>query len=304
MNRLYIIGNGFDRYHELPTGYCDFHEYVENNLPDLENDMEEYFQLRKDDNNLWSDFEKDLSTFNYKTFFKDNKYFDCLDDKFKQSQINCLEDDIKQETEELIERIKEGFENWISNIELENIKEKLELEKESFFLNFNYTLTLEKVYNIPIKNIFHIHGDIENNEGFLIFGHNKTLRKENEIDKNNNSKRTQFSDSENSAKYPFYKFQKPVNDIIKNNNNYFKRLGKIKEIIILGHSLNSIDIPYLKKIKKYTPNTIWKVSYYNEDEKQMHLKALQGIGMNKSDIIFFKMDQIKAQNPRSAESPA
>ncbi len=182
MTKLYIIGNGFDKYHKLPTGYDDFHKFVMDKHTDIENNFEEYFQLRTNKDGLWSDFESDLGTFNWKSFFVEKNHLDVGDESFRPSFVFGLEDDLKQETDELIEKIRDAFENWLNQICLESIDKKLDLEEESIFLNFNCTLTLEEVYKIPKEKIFHIHGDVENDQGCLIFGHNQKLTEEPELD--------------------------------------------------------------------------------------------------------------------------
>lgn len=289
--KLYIIGNGFDKYHKLPTGYNDFHRFVINNHTDIENIFEEYFQLRTNKDSLWSDFESDLSTFNWKSFYDKKNHLDVRDENFRSSLVFGLEDYVEQETDKLIEKIRNAFENWLNQISLESIDKKLDMEGEAIFLNFNYTLTLEKVYNIPSEKIFHIHGDVENNKDSLIFGHNKELTKIPELNENGDSNRTIFTDSENASKFPFYAFQKPVNEIISENNNYFENIRTIEKIIILGHSLNSIDISYFKEIIKQTKNTtIWKVSFHEDKEKEMHLKTLQRIGIENNRIELFRMN--------------
>ncbi len=99
-----------------------------------------------------------------------------------------------------------------------------------------------------------------------------------------------FTDSENAAKHSFYAFQKPVGDIITENKSFFESIRNINEIIILGHSLNPVDIPYFEEIKKQTINTPkWNVSFYKEEEKETHLKTLQEIGVAKGGIEFFNM---------------
>ena len=40
MSTLYIIGNGFDHFNGLKTNYADFHNFVIQNYPDLENTIE------------------------------------------------------------------------------------------------------------------------------------------------------------------------------------------------------------------------------------------------------------------------
>lgn len=294
MPKLYIIGNGFDKYHNLPTGYDCFHKFVLDNHPDLEDYFDEYFQLRTNKYCLWSDFESDLGTFNWKSFFDEKNQLDVQSDNFRSSFVFGLEDDLEQEADELIEEIRVAFENWLSDISLESINRELHLEEESIFLTFNYTLTLEEVYKIPSKNILHIHGDVENNNGCLIFGHNVNLKAEPELDKNGDSNRTMFTDSENAAKYPFYAFEKPVLDTITKNKRFFEEIRNINEIIVLGHSLNPIDMPYFEEIKKKAKNTPkWRVSFHNGAEKNTHLEALLEIGVMKSSVKFFKMEELK-----------
>ncbi len=162
-------------------------------------------------------------------------------------------------------------------------------EKDANFLSFNYTLTLEKVYQIPPSKIFHIHGDTEKEKGNLIFGHNKTIEEEPELDENGDSNRTPFSDSENIAKYPFNALYKPVDGIIEENQLYFEKLKNVKSIFVLGHGLDVIDIPYFKEILKHTKNAVWNISYHKQNEKEGHLITLQNIGINKISIKMFQM---------------
>lgn len=293
MTILYIIGNGFDKFHKLPTGYDDFNNYIINNTL-IENIFEEYFQLRTNENGLWSDFENDLGTFNWRSFIDGNDNIDVQDENFRPSFTYGLEDDIQQKVDELVDGIKEEFENWLNQINIETVDKKFDFEEESIFLNFNYTLILEEVYKVPSEKIFHIHGDIENGQG-LIFGHNKELSNIPEIDENGDINRTMFTDSENVSKYPFYAFQKPVTEIIAENKIFFDNLKIIEEIIILGHSLNTIDIPYFEEIKRQTKDSIkWNVSIYKDEEKKQHLDALKGIGIEERNINLFRMEKLKA----------
>ena len=291
MTKLYIIGNGFDKHHKLPTNYYDFHQFVITNYSDVENLFEEYFQLRINENNLWSDFENDLESFKWNDFYAEKNHINLFNENFKPSLIYDLEDNLKQETDELVHEIKLAFGNWLNQINLKTVNKSIEIEKEAFFLNFNYTFTLEEIYKIPSELIYHIHGDIKNNLDSLIFGHNKELNGIPEFSKNGYSNRTLFTDSENMAKYPFYAFQKPVNEIIYKNKNYFKSIKNVNEIIVLGHSLNSIDIPYFIEIMKYVKNNaIWKVSFYNEEEKKSHQTTLEKIGIEKCNIKLINLN--------------
>jgi len=177
----------------------------------------------------------------------------------------------------------------VNQIDLKSTSKKIVFEEEVIFLNFNYTLTLKEVYKIPYGMVFHIHGDVENNQGPLIFGHNEELTEMPEMDENGDSNGTMFTDSENVSKYPFYAFKKPVTEIISENKKFFENINSIEEVIILGHSFNTIDIPYFEEIVKKTKiTTRWKVSYYKEEDKELHLGTLQEIEI--CNIELFNMN--------------
>ena len=285
MNTLYIIGNGFDRKHDLPTQFEDFHKYVMENRKELERDFEEYFRLGKSEEHLWTNFEKDLETFDWKSFYHAHCNIDINEDSFKPSLFYSLEDDLKEQTDRLTDSIREAFESWIENIDIESVNCILTIEDNSFFITFNYTLLLERVYKIPNDRILHIHGDIEYQQNDkLIFGHNSILEEEPELDENGDSNRTISSGSESASKYPFYALQKPVKEIIEENKKQFECLSTIKKVIVLGHSLNKIDIPYFKEIIGNTNDVKYEVSYHTDWEKENHPLTLQGIGIDKNNI--------------------
>ncbi len=295
MKTLFIIGNGFDIHHDLPTRYSDYHKYIISQDTYLENIFEDFFEFKTDSNYLWSDFERDLGTFNWRSFFNDNCHLDILHDKFKPSEAFNLEDDLLLESKAIKRKIKSSFANWIECVNLEETERKLKIPTDSLFLNFNYTLTLESVYNIPSDQVIHIHGDIETNNEDLIFGHAKQLVEEPELDEYGDSNRTLFTDSENAAKYLFYTFHKHVNTIISEKTNFFSDLMQIKEIVVLGHSLSKIDEPYFKEIYNFVGDAFWHISYYGSEEEKRHIHKLQKIGIEKNKIRTFQMNELNIQ---------
>lgn len=289
MDTLYIIGNGFDLHHDLPTRYCNFHNFVSKNYPDLENELEEYFTLKTGEKYLWTNFEGDLGTFDYQAFFANNNNLDIHNDSFRPSYSFALEDELTEQSELLRSEIKKVFQEWLESIDLSTISSRFTFKQNSTFITFNYTHILEEVYKIDSNRILHIHGDIVNTPEELIFGHNLTLEEIPELDENGDSSRTLFTDSENSAKSLFYDFQKPVDAIISNNCDAFASVSKVHNIFIIGHSLNPIDIPYFKLIFENSPNSKWTVSYHLENEKIEHLNTLVQLGIPSTRITFFKL---------------
>lgn len=286
MKTLYIIGNGFDLWHGLPTRYQDFSKYT------LDNEIyfDEYFNFKSNENYLWTDFENDLSTFDFEGFYKENNNVDIMDDDFRPSMMFCVEDDITEQSNQLVETINNTFYDWINEIELDRVKKKYDFRSNSFFISFNYTSVLTDIYNIKNDNIFYIHGNVDNYDE-LIIGHNKSLEVEPEVDEEGNGNRTILSDSESAARIPYGSFIKPVNDIIQSNEVIFNKLLSVNNVVVLGHSLNKIDLPYFEKINQITKKPLWQVSYYNDSDKQNHISALTDIGIDSSSYSLFRLSE-------------
>lgn len=169
---LFIIGNGFDLYHELRTGYSDFKSFISNSS---RTDFNQLFNrlnslIGKDSNELWSDFEKQLF---YLRFFYNKKYH--IDNTWEI-------DELKQKLNELLfiaENLMYSFSAWTYFIYYSNfqkLKDPFLLDlfatNKKFFINFNYTKTLEYVYKIDDSNILHIHG-----KGLSIYDNIGLIRK-------------------------------------------------------------------------------------------------------------------------------
>lgn len=95
----------------------------------------------------------------------------------------------------------------------------------------------------------------------------------------------------------FQNTHKPIEKIIENNNDYFKSLSDIKEIHIIGHSLNEIDLPYFKEIVNNVPNNVeWYLFFKDKDDywKNMKVKrnVLQSIGIDFRRISFKLIEDI------------
>ncbi len=176
---LYVIGNGFDQRHGLKSSYGEYHEYVHNNTPNVEDFLYQYFFLKeklyiKDEKYYWCNFENDLASFDAEQFYSDydNVSEGTGDQENPQrSDYYGVEDEMKEESENRYSDIKQSFWNWIEEISKTEIEPKnMHFEKDAIFLSFNYTPTLENVYDI--SSVLHIHGYIgDSNEEKLVFGH-------------------------------------------------------------------------------------------------------------------------------------
>lgn len=285
MKALYIIGNGFDLHHGLPTSYICFRDHSRDRLECLE----EFFYFDLDDDRMWHNFEEQMGSFDHGIFYDHH----CLNDQAESwGEAAGVADAIEEETDQLVSSIKEAFEGWIETIELESTCRMMDLPHDGIYLSFNYTGVLQQVYGIPGTQILHIHGSIEGGHS-LIFGHGQPdLPSEPELDEFGDSNRHMYSDAEAAAKYPHHAFKKQVAEIINENQAWFDELQSVTAIVVLGHSLNDIDLPYFREIAKRAPAAGWVVTYYSDGDQVRHQEQLEKAGVEASLVSHCKMGDV------------
>ncbi len=289
MKKLFIIGNGFDLHHGIKCSYDDYKTYLEQHdlnwiveffercffaidLP------EEYTKIHKGLDACGHDRDKYARTLaeNYAFLPTLNTW------RFIEVILGCINgipDDLASDSENFANTITAKISDWMSE-ELGNITTtpKMILPKEDCtYLTFNYTDTLEKIYNIPSDIVKHIHNKIGEK---LIFGHanyeaiQDTMQSisvpytgDPAIDSVLQNTATTFNTNKYMEKY-FKACLKDVNQIAQINKAYFQALAGLKQIYVLGHSLSSVDYVYFNEIDKIAPNAKWFICYYNESSKE------------------------------------
>ena len=282
MNNLFVFGNGFDLEHNLKTSYKDFKYFlIKNYKIDLNDEfdfilpsyatnyrrLEEYdekefanlfLHLINDcsfDIEKWKDFEECLGKIDwYKIFENDYPLIDIEDEysfrdrvDFCESKANSL-----QESSHILKTL---FYRWILFVETElnDLKSNEIIKKfknyfdnNDYFLSFNYTSTLEKLYNI--NNVCHIHGSI-NQYNKLIVGHG--------FSEYTNYHYDEFFDEANiSIETIFNDFKKDTCLCYKEHIDFFNNLKNISDIYFYGFSFSNVDMFYIKKIKSIVNDSV------------------------------------------------
>jgi len=187
--------------------------------------------------------------------------------------------------------VRSGFEEWIASLKISEVKKRYNLDRSALYLTFNYTDVLEKIYNIPVLNILHIHNKVGEE---LIFGHGKNLDEFNvekalygdenaflSYDEDGNVESNavgheQFA--ENAVRAFYEKMRKPTDQILENQTSFFSRLSNIEEVVVIGHSYNDIDLPYFIKIAQSTNNNIkWTLSYFYDNDRNSAENIMNGL---------------------------
>lgn len=309
--KLFVIGNGFDRGHDIPCLYSDFYNYLNENRDDILEIMEKFYSIEKD-SDLWSDFEKSLE--------KDINY-DSLSEIIGENTPNLASDDfhkelsdaqiyVEQECDELLENIRSGFEEWIESLDVLQVSKKYKLDMSAYFITFNYTDVLERIYKIPVSNILHIHNKVGEE---LIFGHGKKsedfdVKEALYGDENAYLSKDEYGNIESSEigherfaedeVRAFYdKMRKHTEEVIQNNSDFFNNLSTIEEVFVLGHSYNEIDLPYFRKIaESINDNAKWVLCYYSDEDKENAKKLMEEIKVTENLQEYKHCDELRIED--------
>lgn len=285
MSNLFIIGNGFDLAHGLPTSYADFRKYLENaykikagslEQPSLtlaldhhgyehsESDVASFlFNLveatTRNNDGEWADFEEALGEFC--TVFEDHHLTDLeVTDNEGDVDFSKTERNKEDMCSDLYTATQLGkyFTEWIHTCEV-TVAQKPEFADlldpgKDHFLSFNYTDTLETVYHAI--NVCHIHGK---RGGDLIVGHGESKRKLVRDDE------TGYVDATEEALYEIHeKLRKDTARILNTHKAFFYGLAGIANVYSYGFSYSDVDMPYIAEIcKRLSKDSTWHFNDYD-----------------------------------------
>lgn len=266
MTTLYIIGNGFDLYHGLHTNYSDFHDFLScHGEEDLIDSMERYwghYDVLHGEHTLWSDLESALGEYNVKDIMDDMFEGHTLDIDHISSSIGEVDAEVTENFVPLRERLNEQFSSWVRSMDFSRVSRKSlhGFAPSGLFLVFNYTDTLEKVYGVPPSQILHIHGDAGNLADELIVGHDKLYKEVPQED--DFYDRTEYQHQIANVINGLYK---DTAKIISRHHEFFIQLSSIDTVVVYGHSIADVDLPYFQEIKKnIQSNGTWHISYHGD----------------------------------------
>lgn len=287
--KLYIIGNGFDLHHGISSSYGHFKNYVKQNNNQLFQALEKYF----DPVQLWSDFEGTLADLDTDRIMEEASNF--LVDYGADNWSDAFHHDYQYEINERLKLVttdlKEIFTEWILSLDIPSSYDSLlKLDREARYLNFNYTPTLSKLYRINIDNIIYIHNEAQDISSNLLLGHG-FVPKSPESGQWDEDIDVRIEEGQRFIDDYFLESYKPVREIIENKKSFFDSLINIDEIIVYGHSLAEVDLPYFDEIIKRVNlfNTKWRVSYYSAVEYHEKRETLLNLGVPEKNITIGKL---------------
>ena len=296
-DKLYIIGNGLDIAHNLPTKFDpDFKRIADKHEIDH---FWNIYQSRED--SIWADFENLLGT----------PDFNCLEDIFDGYEPDYSSEH-EYDRDSIITQVhtngllQEELTEFVNNAEkaMNGVKPKDSIKQiidsDGYYITFNYTHTLEKIYRIPQNQVLHIHGEAGHSnmllgypegdfspEKYLFDARKKGRGPYAEMDIadyiNNKIEDTYVRNAYLNLLEKCESFSKPSRmPLLKgflNDHNC-----KIDEIIVYGHSC-AIDFEYFRYLNRRYPNAQWRFYIKGDKQKNDVNKLIFMNNIGKTSII-------------------
>lgn len=286
---LYIIGNGFDLHHGLATRFSDFREFVAGRHPDLQSIMEEYLCELSGD---WANLEEALANFDVDQLLDHALNFleSYGTEKWKDSYHHNYQHEINVVVQAISRQLKSEFSTWVQQVQIppKGTCQRLIIDPSAYFLNFNYTRTIQEIYSVNQSNILHIHGSADNEEGGIILGHGWEASQRPNYTNYGNPEDidTRVMEGYKMIESYFDETFKPTKEILTRNQNYFASLSSVSDIYVWGHSLSEVDLPYIAKIASTTipSSPVWHVSHHSSSNIERNSTAMASIGVQESSI--------------------
>lgn len=327
---LYILGNGFDCFHGLDTSPDIFLEILKNE--DIYNETETAEIVFKRYNVLWGDYESCLADIDLEQIADDQMIApDYLSDHEYDRDSGIF--NMEQYTESLRGAVQNSLEVMVDNANNElEVKTPLLcdfVKDNDAVLSFNYTSTLERLYDIPRGvPICHIHGFRENGEPLLlgfrngitedeyynrVFGRETIERVQKQIEEIQNDDilsenkkeqellywyliydevtrdRDYYIDTQYEVVLGFYQSLKKEVQIDK-LKNFLKGCGKIERVVVMGHSMSSVDSDYMELIENVLSPSEWRISQYKDNPSW---ESLRGYSFGEKVVFYDLADEFQ-----------
>ena len=293
-SKLYVIGNGFDLYHKIPSSFNQFKQYVKACDTELFDAIEEYLPV----DNWWSDLEESFAHIDIDQLAENALSFlqPYNSEDWSDSYHHDYQFEITKAVDLLSSKLVERFSQWIYSLKIPTSTDLAEpllgIDSIANFFSFNYTNTLNKVYGVADEEILFIHGKVEDEWSDIVLGHAWEPK---EIPSLNNyvypeNIDARIMEGNDILDGYFGETFKPITSLILANSKYFESLSDVNDVYILGHSLSEVDIEYfIEIVKSVNRSARWYVSYYGPEELDHHKIVTSNLGIPTEQTIFFEL---------------
>lgn len=288
MKPLLILGNGFDRAHDLKTSYWHFKKWLTTHgRLDVIAELQSLFPAQQDGEFLlWSQFEKALTLYDkaaVEGWAWDSLYLAIEEEDGRETVTSG---DILDTA--ISDIVRNSFSAWVNDIEINGMR-IFDFDCCAKFITFNYTETLECLYSIPADRILHIHGKAHS-DSKIIVGHRTTVDPLSGSFVNNN-----FKENNNVIQnlVDLADLYKPSEAIIEQNSVFFNSLKDIDSVNVIGHSCSDVDKLYFEAIAaNVQPDAKWLFCFFDERNDRVNMEQLiASIPLDRNQVCFKRTEE-------------
>lgn len=240
----------------MPTAYANYRDYLLKVSPDVIYEFERSMYVVEDGDSgssketRWNELEKSLGLL----------WDECVQVAINEHFPNMADDrpgwdDARIEVD-MATRFVSGiaglpFIKWVQSIDLSKTVAKFHLPTDGYYITFNYTETLERVYDIAGERILHLHGKRGDSRYPLQFGSPKN---DPNVVLSDIEKRWREDDFYTAVIEPCIRIAEDrCRSASKNLTKNYYRLaafidtmprGSCASVRVMGHSFDGVDYPY------------------------------------------------------------
>lgn len=271
--KLLIIGNGFDIHCGMDTQVSCFRTFF------LKHSDEIFDSVNLGNNSPFKDYKDFLSFFEH-VYLKplEQEFWLDFERNLAHVQWSKIEDlhiptPVLQACFLVLQKVlRRTFYAWITSVNQDIPDERLgSIMDDVCVVNFNYTETLEVRFGA--RGVYHLHGGLQSERSFY-FGHSSASRKKpvikSELDINYLKEKYLYDTDKH---VDWRKFQ------AAGSFSFALDWEEIDAVIVLGHSMNEIDVPYFEYFNRKICNNNrsgvdWYV-YCHSDNDEVNALALK-----------------------------
>ncbi len=283
---LYVVGNGFDLWHGIPSSLAQFKQYVQAIDRDIYREIEEYLPTKED----WSDLELALANMDVDALIDNLGHF--MGSYGAEDWSDAGHHDFQYEVQNVVERLSSGmrmrFAEWIRKLPIPSpattSKRIAALDAGALFFSFNYTSTLSTLYGVHSDRILFIHGCAARAGDELVLGHawhpqtRRSLNDRPDIEEID----TRLMEANDIIDDYFSATFKRSTELITQHREFFDALTSVEQVIVLGHSLSTVDAAYFTALieQRSVAEAKWLVACRFREEWPEKRVLLAQLGIN------------------------
>ena len=313
---LYIIGNGFDLMHRVPSNYYNFRDSLKEN-----SSLRYALESALTPIDIWADFEESLAHLNMDlmggrhivNMWLDN-FDNYTDEDAGGAEFYMAVEAAANPIITIANELQPALRKWVDTLSIGTKDRPLQdlFHSSGKVLCFNYTEFAKTLYGM--KDICYIHGCRKKKKQKLIIGHRSGISMElHEKARDPKTYRQAMIDlAQDNVLQLICDYDKElIKDSLKtiqNHQDFFEGLESIDTVIVIGHSLSKVDWDYFVAINQKASKASWYFGCYGlNDLKNMkaliNMLQIQNVSLFRTDKIWTTPNQITvAERPKSPQT--